>query len=436
MLRLQTINILDSITQIVLGAAVGEVVLGKKIGNRAMFWGAVAGTIPDLDIFANLVTDDMGSLAFHRAITHSITFAIIVPFMLGWLVHHIYDRASPPGKVAMRERGINFFSGLKKWTLAGLGVVLLVGFGAAVQPISFGDAVQIGAAVGLSIMAVPFLVLFWQKIRRPKESRENPSIKEWTWLFFWAIFTHPLLDSCTSYGTQLFQPFWDYRVAFNNISVADPIYTIPFLLCLILASFFTRGRKVRKVINYLGIGISSLYLLFTFYNKFKVENIFEASLKAQNIQYERFTITPSIFNNVLWQGVAEGDTAYYHGMYSLLDKEPRIAQFVTIPKNHDWIAEYDNERDIQVLKWFSNGYYSILKRRDGQLQLNDLRFGSINNQSFHQEDDFVFKFVLEEKDGHIIAHSVREDPENASELFGDLWKRIKGIDNSVQALGQ
>ena len=42
---------MDSLTQIVLGAAVGEAVLGKKIGNWAIFWGAIAGTVPDLDVF-------------------------------------------------------------------------------------------------------------------------------------------------------------------------------------------------------------------------------------------------------------------------------------------------------------------------------------------------------------------------------------------------
>ena len=41
---------MDSLTQIVLGAAVGEAVLGKKVGNKAMFYGAIAGTVPDLDL--------------------------------------------------------------------------------------------------------------------------------------------------------------------------------------------------------------------------------------------------------------------------------------------------------------------------------------------------------------------------------------------------
>ena len=41
---------MDSLTQIVLGASVAEATLGRKIGNKAIFLGAIAGTIPDLDI--------------------------------------------------------------------------------------------------------------------------------------------------------------------------------------------------------------------------------------------------------------------------------------------------------------------------------------------------------------------------------------------------
>ena len=44
---------MDSLTQIVLGASVGEAALGRKVGNRAMVWGAIAGTIPDLDVISN-----------------------------------------------------------------------------------------------------------------------------------------------------------------------------------------------------------------------------------------------------------------------------------------------------------------------------------------------------------------------------------------------
>ena len=57
---------MDSITQAALGAAVGEVVLGKKVGNKATLWGAFGGTLPDLDIFLNPFLTDVQSLVVHR----------------------------------------------------------------------------------------------------------------------------------------------------------------------------------------------------------------------------------------------------------------------------------------------------------------------------------------------------------------------------------
>ena len=63
---------MDSISQAVLGACVGELILGKKWGNKAQLWGAIAGTIPDLDVLANLFThDEILRLQIHRSWTHA-----------------------------------------------------------------------------------------------------------------------------------------------------------------------------------------------------------------------------------------------------------------------------------------------------------------------------------------------------------------------------
>ena len=77
---------MDSFTQIVLGAAVGEAVLGKKIGNRAPLYGAVAGTIPDLDVLFTGFMDYSSALLFHRGISHSILFALLVAIFLSQLL--------------------------------------------------------------------------------------------------------------------------------------------------------------------------------------------------------------------------------------------------------------------------------------------------------------------------------------------------------------
>ncbi len=81
---------MDLVTQTVLGAAVGEVVLGKKAGNKAILWGAIGGLIPDLDILTGPFVSDVDGLFIHRGFSHSIVFAFLLAPMLGWLIHRIY----------------------------------------------------------------------------------------------------------------------------------------------------------------------------------------------------------------------------------------------------------------------------------------------------------------------------------------------------------
>ncbi|MEZ5040794.1 MAG: metal-dependent hydrolase [Saprospiraceae bacterium] len=403
---------MDSITQIVLGAAAGELVLGRKAGNRAMLWGGIAGTIPDLDVFANAVADELSALAFHRAITHSLTFSIIVPFGLGYLIHRMYD-AGLPKKLFFKDVGI-----------VGIGLFLFILLGTLPMPIPFTTVSRITLAVTLSILFFPLLLYAREQWRRKPSKNENPSRKDWTWLFFWSIFTHPVLDCCTTYGTQFFRPFLDTRVAFNNISVADPAYTLPFLLFVLAASFFSRHRPVRRTLNLIGVLISSAYMLFTFWNYFRVKQVFQESLAQQGIAYTDLMISPTILNNILWQGVAESDTAFYLGNYSILDHQANIPSFTSIPKQHHLLAPYKDQRAVKILKWFSNGYFNVLQLPDGRFQLNDLRFGTFGE--FKDENSYIFKFILKDINGELEVFPFRDNPPDMGKTFNELIERIKG----------
>lgn len=410
---------MDSITQITLGAAVGEVVLGKKVGNRAMLWGAIGGTIPDLDILANINVSEISALAFHRAFTHSITFAFISPIVLGWIVHKIYEHEGP-----LLSKGI-----FKDFGKVFLAIWAMIFMGTIFMPLLPMEVVKIGMAVSLGILFFPLFLFLREKVRSKPSQNGNASVKDWAMLFFWAIFTHPLLDSCTTYGTQLFQPFSDYRVGLNNISVADPLYTVPFLLCVLIAFFLKRGSRNRAIFNWVGIGISSAYLLFTFFNKVAVNKVFEQSWQAKNIKVERYMTSPSILNNILWSGVAESDTAYYLGLYSRLDKQPEVPEFLTIPKNHHLIEKYKDDRVVKLLRWFSNDYFSVIVRKDGRLQINDLRFGTFG-ETGNEENAFIFNFTLiETPDGLKMQPSrgPESSDESPGEIFNQLIERIRGI---------
>ncbi|MDX1666033.1 MAG: metal-dependent hydrolase, partial [Saprospiraceae bacterium] len=333
---------MDSLTQITLGAAVGEAVLGKKVGNRAMVWGAIGGTLPDLDVLSNLTADEMSALALHRAFTHSFVFSFLAPLLLGWLVYRIYEHKG------------HFFSWQpwRDFVLIYLALLVMVIAGIIGMPIPAGTAIWAAAIICLGFCFFPLLAFLREKLRRRDSKAERVGWQSWAWLFFWVIFTHPLLDACTTYGTQLFQPFSDWRVAVNTISVVDPLYTLPFLICVIAASIASRQKRWRSIVNYIGIGISSAYLLFTFYNKIRVDRIFEQSLDQQQISYKRFSSSPTILNNLLWQAVAESDTAFHIGFYSILDSVPRVQSFTSVPKNHHLLEGHEEDRSVRILTWF------------------------------------------------------------------------------------
>lgn len=412
-----TLNTMDSLTQIVLGAAVGEVALGKKAGNRAMLFGAIGGTIPDLDILANFVANDMTALAFHRGISHSFFFAFTAPLLFGWITERFY-------KSGLYKRKLYRFSMVILW------MALLAMIAIAVNFLPY--AASGGFSIPTLLISIGLLCLmgwhYWTNFYKAKPDLDVMDItwKEWAWVFFWAILTHPLLDSCTTYGTQLFQPFSDYRVAFNNIAVADPFYTVPFLICLVVARILTRGTPARKIVNWAGIVISSLYLAWTVNNKFKINRVFENSFAERNITYNRYMTSPTIFSNFLWNGIAEGDTAFYHGMYSTFDKEPRLQEVQVFPKNHHLIKGHENDRSIQTLKWFCKDYYAISEKND-TLYFNDLRFGT-RGMDKNNDPIFIFSFQLLEENGELVGHEIRDVPDDAGDTFGELFERIKGLD--------
>jgi inner membrane protein len=401
---------MDSLTQIILGAATGELVLGKKIGNRAMLWGAVGGTIPDLDVLGKFFLFNIDNLAFHRGISHSIFFAVLGAVVFGWLVQQIYK--SPYHKwVAVVAK-----------TLA----AMLIGFAAHFVFNIF----MPGNYVPTIILAVLILsILYWtSKERYFSDSWQAPnaSLHNWQWLFFWSIFTHPILDCFTMYGTQLFAPFSNYRVAWSTVSVVDFGYTLPFIICLIIAACYRKEAPKRRYWNYTGLIISSAYLMLTVVNKQRANQVFEQAIVDQNIPAERFITGPTILNNILWSTTIETKNHFYLGQYSFFDEVP--VKFSRIDKGHQLLPNLNTDPTVATLRWFSKNYFSVIDL-DSAYQFNDLRFGTFRGEG-KTKDDYIFKFLLKEnQDGSYFMEEAMGGPPKggASSLFKELIERIKGL---------
>ncbi|MEL6987053.1 MAG: metal-dependent hydrolase [Bacteroidota bacterium] len=404
---------MDSITQITLGAAVGELVLGKKIGNRAMLWGGVAGTIPDLDILLNLVLDPINALAQHRGLSHSFFFAIISCWIFGYFVHRLYDSGTYK----------------KQW------YKVIVMFGAFISILfvsAFINAIFWAArgsfyipTILICLITMIFLMIrFYKNYYKGSSLTVDTNYRDWVKLFFWCIITHPVLDSFTVYGTQLFQPFSDFRVGFNNIAVVDPLYTAWYLL-LIPALFMDKLNIRRRHLTIAALVLSSIYIAFTIWNKSRINKVFETILQERGIQVDRYMTSPTIMNNLLWHCIGESDKVYYQGLYSVNDSKPQLHKILAIPKNHEYLAAYKNGEVMQTLEWFSNGYYNIEKLNSDSFQLNDLRYGMFSD-SIRSEDDYIFSFYLQPDGDELIFSNKNKGPENSDRMLGDFWKRMMG----------
>jgi inner membrane protein len=78
---------LDTVTQILIGAAAGQAAQGRPLGRKAALLGGVAGLLPDLDVFLSSASDPMVALETHRGFTHALAFVpfgaavAVVPFL-------------------------------------------------------------------------------------------------------------------------------------------------------------------------------------------------------------------------------------------------------------------------------------------------------------------------------------------------------------------
>ncbi|QWX84003.1 metal-dependent hydrolase [Cellulophaga sp. HaHaR_3_176] len=333
---------MDSLTQIVLGAAVGEAVLGKKVGNKAMLFGAIAGTIPDLDVFTRFLTNDpITAIEWHRGFSHSILFSIIFAPIFGWLTYKLLPK-------------------------------------------------------------------------------KEATWKGWSWLMFWGLFTHPILDSFTTWGTQLFWPF-EMRLAFQNIFVIDPLYTLPFLFFLILAMFQKRSSVKRRKYNTWGLVISITYMAITLVLKGVAYQKFTTALANQQIPYVDIDTRPSPFNTILWTANIETEDAYLIANYSFFDSKP-IA-FESYPKNYQALGTLAENDKVKRLIAICEGWY-IISENEGELYFNDLRFGLISMDP--KEKQFAFSYQLKEANGTLEVLENQRLSADAKKLLSELWKRIWG----------
>lgn len=295
---------MDSVSQIVLGAAACHAIAGKKLGRKALILGAALGTLPDLDVLLNY-GDVVSNYTNHRGFSHSIFVLTLVTPVIGFL-----------------SKRFNAFKDIDYKRL---------------------------------------LIAIWL-----------------------ALVTHPILDSFTVYGTQLFWPLPRAPESWASIFIIDPLYTVPLAMTGLWA-LFKKPYLVR--LSVIGLLVSSSYLGWTLYAKTQVIQHIQRELTRQGIDYQGLKVTPERFNTLNWRGIIMDQDVFYETRASVLRPNNPLG-FNAYPHNKQWLDKLGNNFAAQRLAWFTSGFYKISDRQD-MIIISDLRMGS--------EGFSIFEFAVADR---------------------------------------
>lgn len=325
---------MDSVSQAVLGAALGGVIAGRTLGRAAVIGGAVLATLPDMDVVINYGTA-IANYTQHRGFSHSLL--VLIPF----------------------------------------GVALA-------------------------------LLLHW---RYPQMSRGR-------WLAFTLLIlvTHPLLDTLTTYGTQLFWPLLP-PLGTNSIFIIDPLYTLPLLIPVLLALFRPPAIRAMAV----GLGLSTAYLGWALLAQQVVSQKVAPVLAAEGVADAPTLIQPMPFNTLLWRVTVMAEDERLEMVVGVFERgrPPVIERF---PFRRALLQALEQLPEGQRLLWFT-GEFLDLQVKDNTLRATDIRLGVPGAHPF--------TFVVAERPATGAAWTPVDSyqasrPRVEPRAAGAFWRRLTG----------
>ncbi len=267
--------------------------------------------------------------------------------------------------------------------------------------------------VFIPIGALVCAVAFWPFVRR------HMSFKAVWFTALVGYATHGLLDACTTYGTLLLWPFSDARIAWNTISVVDPLFTLP-----LLGFAITAAVRKSQLIGRLGMAWVAFYLSIGVIQEERALAAGEALAAQRGHAPAIVSAKPSFGNLLLWKTVYEyGDQFWVDAVRaggSVTIIEGEHVERLDLTAAFPWLdAKSQQARDVERFRWFSNDYLAI--DRDDPSLIVDMRYSHLPN-----EIQGLWGIRLN-PDASVDEHVTWIARRSAgSERFEQLWAMLKG----------
>lgn len=190
--------------------------------------------------------------------------------------------------------------------------------------------------------------------------------------------THALLDACTSYGTMLAWPFSYIRIAWNNVSVIDPMVTVPLLIFVVATVKMGKPIMARIgmiwVIGYLSLGVIQNHRTETF----------GLSIAHARGHYPlEVSGKPGIGSLLLWKVIYEWEGKYYvdgvRSGWDLTSYEGSHIEKLNVSEALPWLdPDSQQAKDLKRFDWFSHGFLAV-DTNDPRLII-DMRYSVLPNE--------------------------------------------------------
>ena len=369
---------MDTITQGLLGAVTAQLGFRERIGRDASWVAAATAVVADLDVFirpvmnlAGMEDNGLAMMYHHRGLSHSL---LMVPI------------------IAAAAAGL-WWLGRRKW--AGRQVA---------------RAERDGS--GLSHGEDP-----------PRKTRHMPAFRLLYACCFVAALSHPLLDWCTSYGTQMLSPITNTRYAIDAIPIIDIFYTpaliLTLLVCWLVRRFKSKPGRAAIIVGITGFVLSTGYIAVGAAIGWSLRTQAGRILKTDDTR--AYPMLGTIF---LWRITAEDNDAWHVAGHNVLFSAPLgKSRFTRVAKiDNEWVRRAARLEEAGTYEWFAMGQMrAAYSQRDGLhfVEFHDMRYGATPGGG----DSMWPMLVTFDETGQVLNASRRSSHRRADrgELIRRMW---------------
>ncbi|QQP87675.1 metal-dependent hydrolase [Skermanella sp. TT6] len=268
----------------------------------------------------------------------------------------------------------------------------------------------------------------WRASRRGEPDRPDAPemLRAWIWLAVLVLFTHPIIDLFTSYGTQLLAPISRHRFAIDALPIIDPVYSLALIAALVVGTVAKRRPGA-------AVGSAAAALLFIYgYSLMgwaindSVRSTAREELRQAGQPVGEVLAYPQMFQPWFRRVVAETPESIMVGYRSVFGDRP--IEWQTYPLRADpLIDRVAATPEAAIFTWFAMDkvFWQVSETPDGAVvEALDYRYGMWGGDAV----GFWGIRARVDRDGHLLGPPVRFQRERSASgsLLRDYWRVIWG----------